>query len=278
MGVDLVVSAAVRRSVTALNEAQQQQRTVSDRLATGKAVLTARDDPGRFFTARALDSRAASVSSLLDDMGKAIQTLKAADDGIKGVSKLLDVAKGKISSAQAESNPQTRAELAAEFDGILRQIEGLARDSSFKGKNLLAGSGNTLSVSFDEENLAKLEIPPVDYTDAAYPGGLAVNNATNNWLNDADIDAARTEITAALIRVRRDADGFGSSKALVENRQDFARVIMNTLTNGSERLTAADMNAEGAKLLALQTRQSLSTSALSLANGAEQDVMRLFGG
>lgn len=278
MGVDLVVSAAARRSVTALNDAQQQQRTVSDRLATGKAVLSATDNPGRYFTARALDARSAAVSSLLDDMANAIQTLKTADDGIKGISKLLDVAKGKISTAQAETDPQRRAELAAEFNGVLRQIEGLAGDAKFKGKNLLAGSGNTVSVSFDEENLARLEIPPVDYTKASDPGGLAVDDAANNWQSDTDLDAARGDITNALLRVRQDANSFGSSKALIENRQSFARTIMNTLSNGSERLTSADMNAEGARLLALQTRQSLSTSALSIANGADRDVMRLFGG
>jgi len=41
-------------------------------------------------------------------------------------------------------------------------------------------------------------------------------------------------------------------------------------------LTLADTNEEGANLLALQTRQQLSTTALSLASQASQAVLRLF--
>jgi len=41
-------------------------------------------------------------------------------------------------------------------------------------------------------------------------------------------------------------------------------------------LTLADTNLEGANLLALQTRQQLSSVALSLASQADQNVLRLF--
>ena len=44
-----------------------------------------------------------------------------------------------------------------------------------------------------------------------------------------------------------------------------------------KRSTLADANEEGANLLALQTRQQLSTTALSLASQASQAVLRLFG-
>jgi flagellin-like hook-associated protein FlgL len=38
----------------------------------------------------------------------------------------------------------------------------------------------------------------------------------------------------------------------------------------------ADLNEEGANMLALQTRQQLSVTALSLASQANQAVLRLF--
>ena len=45
----------------------------------------------------------------------------------------------------------------------------------------------------------------------------------------------------------------------------------------ADNLVLADSNEEGANLLALQTRQQLSTTALSLANQANQAVLKLFG-
>ena len=64
----------------------------------------------------------------------------------------------------------------------------------------------------------------------------------------------------------------------MQTRQDFTKNLINTLQTGADNLVLADTNEEGANMLALQTRQSLSTTALSLANQSSQAVLRLFGG
>jgi flagellin-like hook-associated protein FlgL len=63
----------------------------------------------------------------------------------------------------------------------------------------------------------------------------------------------------------------------VQNRQDFTKNMINLLTTGADSLVLADSNEEGANMLALQTRQQLSTTALSLASQADQAVLRVFG-
>ncbi|MBO6551235.1 MAG: flagellar protein, partial [Rhizobiales bacterium] len=59
-------------------------------------------------------------------------------------------------------------------------------------------------------------------------------------------------------------------------RQDFTKSLINVLETGAANLTLADTNEEGANLLALQTRQQLSSTSLSLASQADQNVLRLF--
>jgi len=68
----------------------------------------------------------------------------------------------------------------------------------------------------------------------------------------------------------------GSSLAVVQTRQDFTKNIINVLQVGADNLTLADSNEEAANLTALQTRQQISTVALSLSNQQEQQVLRLF--
>ena len=77
--------------------------------------------------------------------------------------------------------------------------------------------------------------------------------------------------------LRNQASRFGSTLTTVQTRQDFTKNLINTLQTGADSLVLADTNEEGANMLALQTRQSLSTTALSLANQASQAVLRLFG-
>ena len=69
---------------------------------------------------------------------------------------------------------------------------------------------------------------------------------------------------------------FGSNLSVVETRQDFTKNMINVLETGAANLTLADSNEEAANLLALQTRQQLSSTALSLASQSDQQVLRLF--
>jgi flagellin-like hook-associated protein FlgL len=106
--------------------------------------------------------------------------------------------------------------------------------------------------------------------------GLGVAGAQNSWAALADITAASSDLTTALSTLRSQATAFGSNLSTVQIRQDFTKAMINTLQSGADSLTLADSNEEGANLLALQTRQQLSTTALSLASQASQAVLRLF--
>jgi len=82
-------------------------------------------------------------------------------------------------------------------------------------------------------------------------------------------------VKTAINAVRSQASTFGSNLSVVENRQNFTKNMMNTLQGGASNLTLADMNEEAANMVALQTRQSLATSSLSIANQADQNVLQL---
>ena len=94
---------------------------------------------------------------------------------------------------------------------------------------------------------------------------------------DTSIDGFLDGLTAGLNTLRSQASSFGSNLSLVEIRTEFTKQMINTLQVGADNLVLADTNEEGANMLALQTRQQLSTTALSLASQADQAVLRLFG-
>jgi flagellin-like hook-associated protein FlgL len=242
------------------------------RLATGKKVNSALDNPGAYFTASGLDNRAGDLSGLLNDMGQAVQTLKAADQGMKAITTLVEAAKAKANQALGTSDATARAAYAAEFDEIMAQLEFVATDSGYNGKNLLGG--DDVTVNFNEDASSTSTITAVDYTDAT--GDLGIAAAANAWVADGDIDAAITDVNAALTTLRTQAATFGTSLTVVQARENFTKNMIATLQEGSAKLTLADINEESANLLALQTRQALSVTALSMASQAEQAVLRLF--
>jgi flagellin len=365
------LSAAVRQNLLSLQNTADLMSKTQHRLATGLKVNSALDNPNSFFTASALNNRASDLSGLLDDMGQSIQTLKAADEGIQSITKLVEAAKGKANQALQSSSYTDRRRYASEYNDLLSQVEALAKDAGYSGKNLLGGgTANDLSVVFNELGTSKLNIAAVDYTDTSGALGLAdlatgtVSTATvaesaleagdeagdtltltlgsqthtidygagtttedvvaalnaiqdvtastdgttvtitstageitlndndttadlatvsgagfvaSTFDTDAQIDNTLKSLTSALNTLRSQASTFGTNLTVVENRQDFTKRLINTLEEGAGKLTLADTNEEGANLLALQTRQQLSSTSLTFASQADQNVLRLFG-
>jgi flagellin len=256
---------------------QQTSELISStqtRLATGKRVNSALDNPTNFFTAQALNGRANDLNALLDSIGIAQKTLEASNNGLTSITKLIQSAQAIARQAQQTTDPTERNALATQFDDVRTQIDQLAGDSGFNGKNLLGG--DTLTVTFNSDGTSTMSIAGVDDTCA---GDLAIA-ASVSWgdatAGDANIQDALDDLTASLVIVRTQSKAFGSNLSTVEARQAFTKAMINTLQAGADNLTLADTNEEGANLLALQTRQQLSTTALSLAAQADQNVLRLF--
>jgi flagellin len=172
----ITLSAAVRQNLLTLQNTSFLTADVQNKLATGLKVNSALDNPGNFFTASALNSRASDLSSLLDDMGQSVNTIKAADDGITAITKLVESAKAKANQALQTGSQYERKQFAAQYNELLEQIEDTARDSSYKGKNLLAGAGNDLRTIFNEDSTSRLDISAIDYTDTTLSTGLNLSD------------------------------------------------------------------------------------------------------
>jgi flagellin len=270
---DIVLSPGVRSNLLQLQQTSDLITQTQTRLATGKRVNSALDNPINFFTAQGLSVRANDLNSLLDTMSTGINTIQAANNGISAITKLVQSAQSLVSQAQQTTDTATRATLSTQFTDLLAQIGQLAGDAGFNGVNLLGG--DDLTVTLNETATSTTTVSGVDYTDAT-AAPLSIANAVNNWGGAADITAASTDLTAALTALRSESQTLSSNLATIQIRQDFTKAMINTLSTGADSLTLADSNEEGANLLALQTRQQLSTTALSLAAQADQNVLRLF--
>jgi flagellin-like hook-associated protein FlgL len=267
----IVLSAGVRANLLQLQQTSSLISSTQSKLATGKRVNSALDNPNNYFTAQGLSNRAGDLNNLLDSMATGVNTIQAANNGISAITKLVQSAQSLASQAQQTSDTATRASLSAQFDDLRTQIDQLAGDSGFNGINLLGG--DDLTVTLNEDGSSSTTVTGVDDTTG---GDLSVSAAANNWAAAADITAASTELSAALTTLRTQSQSLSSNLSVVQIRQDYTKAMINTLQQGADALTLADSNEEGANLLALQTRQQLSSTALSLASQADQSVLRLF--
>lgn len=375
---DISLTASIRSNLLSLQQTQSLMDTTQERLSTGKKVNSAIDNPSSYYTAQSLTNRASDLSSLLDSMGQAVQTIQAANEGIEAITEFVQQAKAlantardnatvkgttssgtytaaddmqditvkidgvadqyikvtledtdtleqaatkiaaalndgtngvkdaedtviggftatiengqiKISNSKGivanvsgtisgitfngEIGNSTRTTSMKQYNEILDQIDQLAKDSGYKGVNLL--QGNSLKVVFNEDRSSYLTINGT-FADTS-DEGLKISRA-EDWTNPDNeaIDASISELENAITSLRNMASEFGNNYSIVENRENFTESLINVLEEGSDKLTLADMNEESANMLALQTRQQLAINSLSLASQAAQSVLSLF--
>jgi flagellin len=136
----IVLSAAVRQNLLSLQDTAALLSTTQNRLASGKKVNTALDNPTNFFTAQGLDNRASDINNLLDAIGNGVQVLQAANTGLTSLQKLVDTAKSIASQVLQTTTGYTQkasaTSLAPTGAGALGTI-GTAADLTNGGTNSL---------------------------------------------------------------------------------------------------------------------------------------------
>jgi flagellin len=165
----------------------------------------------------------------------------------------------------------TRTSLATQYDQIRYQINQLVADAAYNGVNLL--NGGSLNVAFNDAGTSGYTIAGA-VLDA---NAMGIAASTNNFQTEKDINDALADMTGALSMLKIQGTSFNTAFSLIETRQTFMKSMMDTLNAGADELTLVDLNAEGAKLLVLQSQQQMLTTALSLAAQSESNVLRMFG-
>ena len=234
-----------------------------------------------------LEQAATKIAKALNDSTNGVKD--AEDTVIGGFTATVENGQIKISNSKGivanvsgtisgitfngEIGNSTRTTSMKQYNEILDQIDQLAKDSGYKGVNLL--QGNSLKVVFNEDRSSYLTINGT-FADTS-DEGLKISRA-EDWTNPDNeaIDASISELENAITSLRNMASEFGNNYSIVENRENFTESLINVLEEGSDKLTLADMNEESANMLALRTRQQLAINSLSLASQAAQSVLSLF--
>ena len=168
----------------------------------------------------------------------------------------------------------TRTSLQTNYNTLLTQIDQLASDSGYNGVNLIGG--NNLQINFNETATSSLTINGVNFNAAGLGLSSVSGSAVGSFFDSSQLSSLVTNINTAITNVQGQTETFGTNSSTISTRQTFTTNMINTLQTGASNLVVADQNQESANLLTEQTQQQLEISALSIANQANQSVLKLF--
>jgi flagellin-like hook-associated protein FlgL len=260
---DISLTAGMRSNLLSLQSTTTLLDRTQSRLATGKKVNTALDNPTNFFAAQNHTQRASDLTARKDAMSEAIQGVTAADKGITGITALIEAARGLSQSARS-SDATGRDNLAQQFNTIRTQIDQLASDSGYKGKNFL--KSDTLNVLFNENGGSSLTITGFSGTSA----GLTITALTAATA-DAVALAAQTAGTSVSTAITATHTGYldtTASAGTIATGQYFASgqsVISGTAAGTSG--VGVTVNIGGAAASALSGATGTTFTGLSTSAG-----------
>eukprot|EP01092_Planopodium_desertum_P000656 TRINITY_DN11010_c0_g2_i2.p1 TRINITY_DN11010_c0_g2~~TRINITY_DN11010_c0_g2_i2.p1 ORF type:complete len:632 (-),score=267.56 TRINITY_DN11010_c0_g2_i2:873-2768(-) len=268
---DVSLTAGMRNNLLLLQKTNKQVESIQSRLATGNKVNSALDGPTSFFAAKGLNTRAGDLSNLKEAMGQAISTIQAGDKGITAIENLVEQAKGLTTTAYSNlgndaASIATRKSLAEQFNRIKDQIDKIAGDSGYQGKNLLAGNGLTL----DSTSTSRAAVNSL--------AGLSNSRVTN--VVSADTYSVKVSGTGAIsadledIAKAEDSRGIASLKVsgtLSSTAGNFADISIEIRGNsGRERTAIVTENGESRTFKFFDNTQSAvaKTTTAGVNNGS----------
>jgi flagellin len=283
---NITLSSSVRQNLLSLQDTANLLSTTQTRLATGKKVNSALDNPTNFFTAAGLDARASDIGNLLDSIGNGVQVLQAANTGITSLSKLVDTAKSIANQALQQpggySTKATYTGNAPTGAGPLA-VAGTATDitnngtNSLNGQNLVidtASGQTTLTIGTGAGQLNTI----TDINSALSTAGIELTasiNTNGSLTLTSSNDAASQTITNAAAYAAPPA---GSSSSV-----NISTTSGAAFTGGAVVAAVADVNSQNtrASLVAqynqiiqqiTTTAQDASFNGVNLLNG---DTLKL---
>jgi flagellin-like hook-associated protein FlgL len=266
---DVQLTAGMRNNLLLLQKTNKSVESIQTRLSTGNKINSALDGPTNFFAAKSLSTRAGDLTKLKESMGQSISTIQAGDKGITSIEKLIEQAKGLTTSAYNSLGTDaqsiaTRKSLAEQFNSIKDQIDKIARDSGYAGKNLLVGNGLTL----DSTATSRQEVNSIS--------GLASSRVTN--VVSADTYSVRVtgtgDITADLADIAEAEEQRGLSSLKVSGKisataGNFSDVSIEMRGKaGRERTIVVTEGDESRTIRFFDNTQSASASTVTAGSSA----------
>ena len=293
MAGEVKLSSAIRANLLSLQATASLVARTQGRLSTGLKVASAIDDAVAFFQAKSLTDRANDLTGKKNGIDQGISSLTTALQAVESTEDVFSQMKGLVLSAKS-GTASDRLTLSSQFNNLAQQANNLIGDSSYQGLNLVNSTANALKVSFSEKTSSVLNVDGANILVTNFSGMSFSISALATGLESAGFGGANSLVwstvsnsislfdnvidilDSAITTIRTNAATLGSNVSLLQTRLDFMTSYVNTLTGGSDKLTLADLNEEGANLVALQAHQQLATQALAFAGQAERAVLQLF--
>ena len=257
-----------------LQRTNAELATTQNRINTGRAIDSAKDNGAIWAIAQGQRAESASLNAVKSSLQRGQSTVDVALSAGESISDLLTQMKTlALSASDASLGTSARASLNEDFISLRDRITTVVANASFDGTNLinagtagfkaLANAKGTSTINVAQQNLS------LGGTIVTVAAAGVLDTAANATTMIATVDASIKNVSTALSKL-------GTGSKAFENHLTFVGKLQDSLDAGVGNLVDADLAKESARLQSLQTKQQLGVQALSIANSSTSILLGLF--
>ena len=278
------VAATVTSNALAKNERAMGQ--AMERLSTGQRINSAADDAAGLAISSKMTSQIRGLDQAVRNANDAISMIQTADGAAIEITNMFQrMRELAVQSKNGTNTANDVTSLGVEFDALLAQINSIATNTQWNGKNILDGTSTPVTFQVGANASQTVQVAFGNFksdnttTYGIFTGndaaGAAVTKLSESSVDDVNIIG---NLDAAIGGLNTQRATFGAAM----NRLGYA---VDNLTNVSQNASAsrsrildADYAAESTELARTQIIQQAGTAMLAQANQQAQSVLTLLKG
>ena len=288
-------------ALSTLRDVNKNLSTTQERISTGLKISSAKDNAAYYSISETMKGDSGMYSAIQEGLTLTANSLKTGRLGAETFVELIGEFTEKVAFGQAGA--MNHEDIQKELTELVGRLKTVAQQSSFNGESWVNGDRvGTPGTPADNTTVPATPAVPATYGANVVTGVSRVGQnfeVTTMGVNGVNLDAIATALEALdisatgtdpeaarklVLETANDqlkaatdaATQLGLSEKSVEQQQEFLKKLTDTIDTGVGAMVDADMEAEAARLQALQVQQQLATQALSIANQAPQNLVSLF--
>ncbi|MEA3287487.1 MAG: flagellin [Candidatus Marinimicrobia bacterium] len=240
------------------------------RLATGKKINSAADDPAGYQLARSLETRKRGLDVALQNVSQAKNVLNVAEGGYQNIMDILQTVKEKATQAADYTLSSTqRTSIDDQVSALVSEIEDIVAETTFNGDSLIDG-GYSGAFHTGEGSTDQLSVSLGDSDSAA----LSINSISLSSANGAS--SAISTVSTAIDTLAGRIQDVGEYKVRLASKEQSLSVASTNTEAIRSSVEDADFAKEQMEVMKLQILQQTAISSFAQANSAPQVVLSLF--
>ena len=291
--VNTNVSASVAQNALAKNE--RSMNTAMERLSTGQRINAASDDAAGLAIASRMTSQIRGLEAGVKNANDAISMISVADGALVEVGNMLQrMRELALQAANGTTTEDDRNYLNKEYANLIGEIERIATNTQWNGRNILDGAANgtgdttvkfqvganggqTVAVDFgnisQDSGSGTTVFETFEQSGTLAAGSFISAGTTSSALTTAS--GAITKIDSAITQVNTQRATYGAAvNQLTYAMDNLASVKVNAEASRS-RIEDADYASETSELARTQIVQQAGTAMLAQANQVAVSVLAL---